>query len=74
MKEFRLRLSISPAEMMLYYRGDASVVLATARDGTSVQMPARLLRPHVTAQGVSGEFLLRCDDRNRFLSLERIAD
>ncbi|TVP83956.1 MAG: DUF2835 family protein [Thioalkalivibrio sp.] len=74
MREFRLRLSISPAELLLYYRGEASVVVATARDGTSVQMPARLLRPHVATTGVSGEFLLRCDERNRFLSLERIGD
>ncbi len=74
MKEFRLRLSISPAELLLYYRGEASVLLATARDGTSVQMPARLLRPHVTTKGVNGAFLLRCDERNRFLSLERIGD
>jgi hypothetical protein len=74
MKEFRLRLLISPDELLLYYRGDASVLRATALDGTRLQMPARVLRPHVTAQGVSGEFLLRCDDRNRFLSLERVGD
>lgn len=74
MKEFRLRLSITPAELLLYYRGDARRVLTTALDGTSVQMPARLLRPHVTTSGISGEFLLRCDERNRFLSLERLGD
>jgi len=74
MKEFRLRLAISPEEMLSYYQGQASFVLATSRDGTRVQMPARLLRPHLAADGVVGEFVLRCDDRNRFVSLERTGD
>lgn len=72
MKQFHLRLSIPAQQLMAYYAGDASFVVATARDGTHVQMPARLLRPHVTSAGVVGEFLLRCDDQNRFVSLERI--
>ncbi|TVP82107.1 DUF2835 family protein [Thioalkalivibrio sp.] len=72
MKEFRLRLLISSQEMLTYYTGDARYLVATASDGTRVQMPARFLRPHVTSQGVVGEFLLRCDDRNRFVSLERV--
>jgi hypothetical protein len=74
MKEFRLRLSISPEHMLSYYQGRASFVLVTARDGTRVQMPARLLRQHLAADGVVGEFVLRCDDRNRFVSLERTGD
>jgi hypothetical protein len=73
MKEFRLRLLISPQEMLTYYAGDARFLVATASDGTRVKMPARFLRPHVTSQGVIGEFLLRCDDRNRFVSLERVS-
>ena len=74
MKEFRLRLAISAEEMLIYYRGQASFVLATARDGTRVQMPARLLRPHITASGVVGEFVLRCDAHDRFVSLDRTGD
>ena len=74
MKEFRLRLSISAEEMLRYYRGQVSFVLVTAGDGTRLQMPARLLRPHLAANGVVGEFLLRCDQHNRFVSLERTGD
>jgi hypothetical protein len=74
MKEFRLRLSIPAGEMLRYYRGHASFVVATTRDGTRVQMPARLLRPHLAAEGVVGEFVLRCDDGNRLISLERVGD
>jgi hypothetical protein len=74
MKEFRLRLAISADEMLIYYRGRASFVLATARDGTRVQMPARLLRPYITTSGVAGEFVLHCDEHNRFVRLERTGD
>nr|WP_296750562.1 DUF2835 family protein [Thioalkalivibrio sp.] len=72
MNEFRLRLRISPQEMLAYYTGEARYLVATASDGTRVKMPARFLRPHVTSQGVVGEFLLCCDERNRFVSLERV--
>lgn len=74
MKVFHLRLSIPPEEMMHYYRGDASAVVATAGDGTRIQMPARLLRPYVGPTGVRGRFILRCDDAYRLISLDRVGD
>lgn len=72
MKEYRLRLQISAQKMLAYYNGEARYVLATARDGTRVQMPAYLLRAHMTGTGVDGEFCLRCDDNHRFVSLSRM--
>lgn len=72
MKEFHLQLDIPPGELLRYYDGRAQDVIATANDGTRVRFPARVLREHVNAAGVSGRFLLRCDVHYRFVSLERL--
>jgi len=74
MKTFRLRLVISAREMLTYYNGDAQQVFAKARDGTRVRFPARVLRPYVTSEGVDGEFLLRCDESFRFISLDKFPE
>jgi hypothetical protein len=73
MKTFRLRLVIPAREMLTYYNGEAQQVFATARDGTRVRFPARVLRPYVTNQGINGEFLLRCDESYRFISLDKLS-
>ena len=72
MKEFHLKLDIPPGELLRYYDGSAQDVIATADDGTRVRFPARALREHVGAAGVSGRFLLRCDVHYRFVSLDRL--
>ncbi|MFO8003283.1 DUF2835 family protein [Thioalkalivibrio sp.] len=74
MKTFRLRLVISAREMLTYYHGEARQVFATARDGTRVRFPARVLRPYVTSEGIDGEFLLRCDESYRFISLDKLSE
>jgi len=72
MKEYRLRLAISAHEMLNYYSGYAQYAVATTVDGIRIRLPAYLLRPYMTRTGINGEFLLRCDDRNRFISLEKL--
>lgn len=65
-------LAISADEYLRYYQGGASVVLARARDGRTVQFPARLLRGFVDHDGVHGSFLLRCDADHRLIGMERV--
>jgi len=72
MKEYRLRFAISVHEMLTYYSGHARYAVATTVDGVRIRLPAYLLRPHMTRTGINGEFLLRCDERNRFISLEKL--
>lgn len=67
-----LDLSLSADEYLRYYSGEASSVLARARDGRMVRFPAAFLRRFVDHDGVHGRFLLRCDDSNRLVSIERI--
>ncbi len=72
MKEYRLQFAISPHEMLAYYSGHAQYAVATTVEGLRIRLPAYLLRPHMTLTGINGEFLLRCDERNRFISLHKL--
>lgn len=65
-------LQISASEMLRFYAGQATEVVATATDGRSVRFPVNVLRPFVTEDGVSGHFRLRFTADRRFLSIDRI--
>ncbi len=70
--EVVLDLGISANEYLRFYKGGISTVQARARDGRTVRFPASMLRSFVDADGVHGSFLLRYDQHNRLISLERL--
>ena len=41
-------------------------------NGKQIEFPAFVLRPYLTAQGIQGQFLIKCDEQNRFIAIERI--
>lgn len=68
-RRYVVDLNIPAAELLRYYRGAASAVVAHDRYGQRLQFPAAALRPFVTAAGVHGRFLLEVDEHSR---LERL--
>jgi len=74
MREYRFRLSIPADEYLAYYQGVAREVVVTLSNGLNLQFPAENLRPFVSRVGVFGQFVLRTDDDNKLLSLERVGD
>ena len=72
MRSIRFSLSISPQEMLRYYRGEVQTVIVTTEDGLRAQFPAVLLRAHVTENGIFGRFQLTFDSNNRQAGLKRI--
>ncbi|MDX9740068.1 MAG: DUF2835 domain-containing protein [Gammaproteobacteria bacterium] len=71
---FIVDLALPPEECMRYYSGEASVVVARARDGSVIQFPARLLRRFIGRDGVAGAFELACDADSRLVAMERIGE
>jgi hypothetical protein len=71
-KRFEFALRISPDDYLLYYRGEVRAVVVEANGGQTVQFPASFLRPFVTDVGISGRFVLLCDESNRCLDLRRV--
>ncbi|MAL98480.1 MAG: hypothetical protein CL583_08520 [Alteromonadaceae bacterium] len=65
-------LRISADEWLRLYRGEALDVVARARDGRSVRFPARILRPFVRHDGISGAFLIEFGQDGKFQSVERL--
>jgi len=72
MKEFSFNLNISWDEFMAYYEGVARDVVAVSDEGLTVRFPAYVLRPYLTGRGIRGEFILECDEHNKFSSIRRV--
>lgn len=69
----RFFLNISPDEIQRYYRGEATTVVVTADDRTSLQFPAKNLRPFVTVNGVSGYFEIEYDEFSKLVGISRLS-
>lgn len=72
-RELRFHLNISADEYSRYYRGTARFVHARSVDGRTVRFPINVLQPHLTHEGVHGEFILYFDHNNKFIRLDKIA-
>ncbi len=71
MRRYEVELNIPADELLRYYRGAASSVVARDRYGRRLQFPAVALRPFVTPGGVRGRFVLLVNDANRLERVER---
>jgi hypothetical protein len=68
-RRYVVDLSIPAEELLRYYRGTASSVVAYDQYNRRLQFPAAGLRPFVTSAGVHGRFVLEVDRDNRLRSL-----
>lgn len=69
MRRYVVDLSIPAEELLRYYRGTASSVVAYDRYNRRLQFPAASLRPFVTPAGVHGRFVLEVDPDHRLRSV-----
>jgi len=65
MNRFEFSIKLTAQEYLQYYRGSVDKVFARCNDGTTIQFPALLLKPFVTTGGVSGNFVLTCDESGK---------
>jgi len=72
MKRYEFHLSILPEEFLAYYRGRIKQVLVGCSHGLTVQFPASLLQPFITASGIHGHFVLTCNDNHSGADLQRL--
>ena len=64
-------LSIGPEEYLKYYSGQVKWVLATSSQGLKVRFPANLLSPHITHNGINGQFILKYLTSGKAISLNK---
>ncbi len=69
--EFIVPLSISAEAYQHMYRGEARQVVARDTEGRKIQFPAASLRPFVTHEGIEGVFVIRVDENNRLIDIQR---
>jgi hypothetical protein len=74
MHRYEFCVHLSPQEFLRVYQGAVSHLVVRATTGQRVQVPAGRFRPFVTPDGVSGRFVLTCDERHKCLDLQRVGD
>ncbi|NOX43382.1 MAG: DUF2835 domain-containing protein [Gammaproteobacteria bacterium] len=74
MKESKCVINISAEKLLSYYRGNVRNVIAKSADGTTIQFPVEILRPFIMHNGVSGVFVIRYDDNNKLVDIEKTSE
>ncbi|MEA3464758.1 MAG: DUF2835 domain-containing protein [Thermodesulfobacteriota bacterium] len=72
MNQIIFSIKISSKEYLKFYQGSASWVNIVAEDGRHLRLPAKHLRPFLTHNGIAGRFILKFDDNNAMIALERL--
>jgi hypothetical protein len=72
--EHYFSLKISRQEYLRYYAGDAKIVQVRSIHGLLLQFPASALKKHVTHQGINGHFVIKFDDNNKLIAVNKMAD
>lgn len=69
--EARFFLDISRARYLNYYTGDISTVQVRSDKGLWIQFPATALQPWVTHEGIKGNFIIKFDENNKLIDLQK---
>jgi hypothetical protein len=72
MKRFEFHLRMSHQQYLDYYRGAIKHVVVQCHSGVKIQFPAALLTPFVSPSGVSGHFVLTCDENGKGSHIQRL--
>jgi len=73
MSEILIDLTISAQDYLALYQGVAKDVVAKDHNGRTVRFPAKILRPFVTHNGISGSFRIEIDANHKFKKISRQA-
>ena len=71
-KQLTIDLKIPADNYLALYSGAARDVQATTLDGLRVRFPGRILQRFLTHDGVYGRFVIKFDDNNKFIAIEKI--
>lgn len=74
MGQLTVWIKIDANTFLNYYQGKIKTVVAMADNGKKVSMPANILKPFVTNQGISGHFQVVFDDCGKVTSISNIGN
>lgn len=72
MRSLYFDIALPADEFLRVYQGTANRVLVRSREGRSISLPAKHLRPYLTHRGVYGSFILTFDAQGKFISLRPV--
>jgi len=65
-------LKISSDDLLRYYQGAVTEVLAHDVNGVKIQFPISILRPYILHGGISGYFEICFDSANKFIDIKKV--
>lgn len=68
-----LDISLSAEQLQLVYKGQVNRIMAKARDGRRISLPAQPFRAFLTHTGIFGTFEVQFDDAGKLISLNKLA-
>ncbi len=74
MPQIEFNLNISREKYLSWYSGCAKQVITQSVTGQKVTFPAERLRRYVTHSGVQGRFIITFDEKNKFVSLQKVTE
>jgi len=72
MRNVTISISISTQDYLAHYQGTVKEVVARSSDGRNIRFPSTILQPFVSHEGISGTFVIRFDDNNKFQDIQKI--
>ena len=72
MRNVTISISISAQDYLAHYQGTVKEVVARSSDGRNIRFPSTILQPFVSHEGISGTFVIRFDDNNKFQDIQKI--
>ena len=71
-KQLTLNISIPADRYVALYSGAVRDVQAVTIEGLRIRFPGKILQRFLTHDGVHGRFVIRFDDNNKFMAIEKI--
>lgn len=71
-RKLHFSLSISAHEYQAYYRGIAHDVSVVTQEGLRISFPASELRRYVFHEGIQGDFVIKFDENNKLVALQKV--
>lgn len=72
MTKYDFTLHLSADDYLQYYEGLATAIQVRSHCGKLIRFPAEKMREFVLKDGIHGDFSIKLDRNNKFISVKRV--
>jgi hypothetical protein len=71
-QQYTFSLHLSADQYLRYYQGSVGSIQVVSECGKRLRFPASRLRAFLTHDGISGRFVIRIDENQKFIEMRKI--